>query len=110
MHRVGECYDGGVNKNSTVKSPAAEDIAVERSQDAFKPMPVWVRAPVTGPEHYSGLTRAKLYQLDREGRIRSVSIQEPGQSRGCRLFHLESILRFIESCAETPQSAPLRAE
>ena len=106
MHGVGACYDGGVNNTSTNKPPAAEDIAFERSQDAFKPMPVWVRAPVTGPEHYSGLTRAKLYQLDREGKIRSVSVQEPGQSRGCRLFHLESILRFIESCAETPQSEP----
>ena len=110
MHGFGACYDGSVNKTSSSESPTAENTAFERSQDAFKPMPVWVRAPVTGPEHYSGLTRAKLYQLDREGRIRSVSIQEPGQSRGCRLFHLESILRFIERCAESPQGAPPRAK
>ena len=89
----------------TDNSPNNDNTSVDRSQDAFKPLPVWVRAPVTGPEHYSGLTRAKLYQLDREGRIRSVSIQEPGQSRGCRLFHLESILRFIESCEEKVEVA-----
>ena len=110
MHGVGACYDRSVTTISTNKSPTKEDTAIERSQDAFKPMPVWVRAPVTGPEHYSGLTRAKLYQLDRERRIRSVSIQEPGQSRGCRLFHLESILRFIESCEEMPQGASLHAK
>jgi hypothetical protein len=82
--------------NTTSTDNNTSDVARERSQDAFKPLPVWVRAPVTGPEHYSGLTRAKLYQLDREEKIRSVSIQEPGQSRGCRLFHLGSVLRFIE--------------
>jgi hypothetical protein len=70
-----------------------------------RPLPVWVRAPVTGPEYYSGLTRAKLYQLDREGHIRSVSIQEPGQSRGCRLFHLESILHFIHRCEKERAAA-----
>ena len=99
-----------MNTTSIDTPPAKQDVASERSQDAFKPLPVWVRAPVTGPEHYTGLTRAKLYQLDREGKIRSVSVQEPGQSRGCRLFHLESILRFIESCAETPQSAAPRSK
>jgi hypothetical protein len=89
-----------VNTTSIDKLRAGEAVARERTQDAFKPLPVWVRAPVTGPEHHSGLTRAKLYQLDREGKIRSVSVQEPGQSRGCRLFHLESILRFIELCEQ----------
>ena len=74
MHGVGACYDGSVNKTSTDKSPAAEDTDFERSQDAFKPMPVWVRAPVTGPEHYSGLTRAKLYQLDREKYLTGSSV------------------------------------
>ena len=91
--------------NTTSTDNNTSDVAPERSQDAFKPLPVWVRAPGTGPEHYSGLTRAKLYQLDREGKIRSVSIQEPGQSRGCRLFHLESVLRFIEQCERERASA-----
>lgn len=61
------------------------------------PLPIWFRAPVRGPEHYTGFTRAKLYQLAAEGHIRSVSIREPGKVRGCRLFNLASILAFIEA-------------
>jgi hypothetical protein len=61
-------------------------------------LPVWIRAPKSGPEHYTGFTRSKLYELDAKGKIRSTSIREPGQIRGTRLFNLRSILDFIESC------------
>jgi hypothetical protein len=33
-----------------------------------------------------------------KGFIRSVSIREPGKINGVRLFHLASILNFIERC------------
>jgi len=33
-----------------------------------------------------------------QGFIRFVSIREPGRIKGTRLFHLASILRFIERC------------
>ena len=59
-------------------------------------LPVWVRSPKSGPEHYSGFSRAKLYALAGEGSIRSTSIREPGQLKGTRLFHLGSILALIE--------------
>jgi hypothetical protein len=65
---------------------------------------VWIRAPKSGPEHYSGFTRSKLYELDAKGRIRSASIREAGQVKGTRLFNLQSILDFIESC-ETGQKS-----
>ena len=45
--------------------------------DRIGPIPVWIRAPKTGAETYT------------------VSIREPGKERGCRLFHLGSILEFI---------------
>ncbi len=61
-----------------------------------KGLPVWVRSPKSGPEHYSGFSRAKLYALAGEGSIRSTSIREPGQLKGTRLFHLGSILALIE--------------
>jgi len=60
-------------------------------------VPVWVRAPSHGPEFFSGFSRAKLYQLDADGRIKSKSIREPGKVRGCRLFNLKSILDYIDS-------------
>jgi hypothetical protein len=63
--------------------------------DRIGPIPVWIRAPKTGAETYTGLTRSFLYQLAAQGLIRTVSIREPGKERGCRLFHLQSILEFI---------------
>ena len=60
-------------------------------------LPVWIRAPKSGPEHYTGFSRAKLYELAKRQHIRTGSITEPGQIRGTRLFELESILTFIES-------------
>lgn len=64
------------------------------------PLPIWVRAPVIGVEHYTGFSRAKLYELAGKGLIRSVSIREPGQVKGTRLFHLQSILDYIDKCVE----------
>ena len=78
-------------------SPRVEDLI----QDRDGLLPVWVRSPKTGPEHYTGFTRSKLYELAAERKIRSVSIREPGQIKGTRLFHLASILQFIEMCEGT---------
>lgn len=61
-------------------------------------LPVWVRSPKSGPEHYTGFSRSKLYELVAKGKIKSRSIREPGQIKGTRLFDLRSILDFIESC------------
>lgn len=71
-----------------------EELLTERQG----PLPVWVRAPAHGQEFFSGSTCAKLYEWSGKGFIRSVSIREPGRSKGCRVFHLGSILAFIEKC------------
>ena len=75
-------------------SPSVEQIMTDRQRD----LPVWVRAPKRGHEFYSGCTRPKLYEWAGKGFIRSVSIREPGKIKGVRLFHLASILAFIERC------------
>src|SRR6185437_15335217 len=67
-------------------------------------LPVWIRAPIEGPEYFSGFTRAKLYELSGDRKIRSVSIREPHQIRGTRLFNLSSILDFIEKCERESDS------
>jgi hypothetical protein len=72
-------------------------------------LPIWVRCPVQGPEHYTGFTRAKLYQLAGDGKIRSVAILEPGKVRGCRLFHLASILDYIARCEQQHQEGKVAA-
>jgi hypothetical protein len=74
--------------------------AAELLQDRNGMLPVWVRATLHGPEHYSGFSRAKLYELAKDKKIRSASIREPGQIKGTRLFHLQSILDYIERCEQ----------
>jgi hypothetical protein len=76
-----------------LSTTAAEFMAERQGQ-----LPVWIRSPKSGPEHYVGFSRAKLYELAGDGKIRSVSIRAPGQVKGVRLFHLGSILDFVEAC------------
>jgi hypothetical protein len=69
-------------------------------------VPVWVRAPAQGPEFFSGFSRAKLYELDGKGLIKSKSVREPGKERGCRLFNLKSILDYIDSIPDEQHDNP----
>jgi hypothetical protein len=88
-------HDLGVRENgSRSLAPSASQIMSDRDGA----LPVWVRAPKRGHEFYSGCTRPKLYEWAGKGFIRSVSIREPGKIKGVRLFHLASILGFIERC------------
>jgi hypothetical protein len=79
-------------------SRSASHRATQFMADRDGDLPVWVRAPKRGHEFYSGCTRAKLYEWAAKSFIRSVSIREPGKIKGVRLFHLASILAFIEQC------------
>ena len=72
--------------------------ARELLQDQYKGYPIWLRPPKQGLDHYTGFSRAKLYEGASKGHFRSVSIREPGQTKGTRLFHLASILGYIERC------------
>jgi len=87
---VGKTTSPARRKLSTT---AAELMAERQGQ-----LPVWIRSPKSGPEHFCGFSRAKLYELAGDGKIRSVSIREPGQVKGVRLFHLGSILDFVARC------------
>jgi hypothetical protein len=82
--------------NSDAARDRANAILIEKSGN----LPVWIRPPPRGPDFWCGFGRSKLYQLSKAGFIRSVSIREPGQIKGTRLFELKSILDFIESNAK----------
>lgn len=88
-------YDTGSNaETSRPLSPKAGELLKEQSAG----LPVWIRSPKQGVEFYSGFSRAKLYEGAGKGYFRSVSIRQPGQVKGTRLFHLQSILDFIARC------------
>ena len=75
--------------------------ARELLNDQSKGLPVWIRSPKQGVEFYSGFSRAKLYEGAGKGHFRSVSIREPGQTKGTRLFLLQSLLDYIAKCEQT---------
>jgi hypothetical protein len=82
--------------HKTRLSPQAGELLTERTNG----LPVWIRSPKQGVDFHSGFSRAKLYELAGMGAIRSVSIRQPGQIKGTRLFNLASILAFIEKCEQ----------
>jgi len=43
------------------------------------------------------ISRTKLWQLQKAGKIRSVSLTEPGMARATRLFDAKSISVYTES-------------
>jgi hypothetical protein len=75
--------------------------------DRERGRPVWVRAPKSGPEFFSGFSRSALYEAWKNGEIRSVSVRQPGKLRGLRLFDLESILNYIERSAANGVEVPI---
>lgn len=93
-----------ISDDRDVQGSRACSHARELLTDRIGALPVWIRAPKGGPEHYTGFSRSKLYELYSRGKIESRSIREPGQIRGTRLFNLRSILDFIEGC-ETGEAA-----
>jgi hypothetical protein len=89
---------GGSNAQPTTRPVPAR--ARELLNDQSNGRPEWVRPPKHGLEFYSGFSRARLYQGAKDGDFRSVSIRKPGQVKGTRLFHLQSILDFIARCEQ----------
>ena len=49
---------------------------------------------------HTGIGRSLAYLLYSEGKIESVCIRRPGSTRGKRLWHLPSVLAFLDSCRE----------
>jgi len=84
--------------------------ARELLQDQARGLPVWIRPPKQGVEFYTGLSRSKLYEGAGKGHFRSVSIREPGQVKGTRLFFLQGILDFIERCEQQAANQPNAGE
>lgn len=102
-----------MNKNENGNTaPAPSPVALVRNtrpvsakarellNDQSNGLPVWIRPPKQGVEFYSGLSRAKLYELAAAGKIVSRSLRDPGQIKATRLFLLSSVLDYIASCSD----------
>ena len=69
----------------------------------------WIKSPVRGYCPETGLTRAAFYQLADAGKIKTACIRKPGAIRGNRLFHLGSVLAFLDATAEETAAREVRA-
>ena len=56
------------------------------------------------------ISRTKLWQLQKAGKIRSASLTEPGMTRATRLFDAKSIEAYIESFVPENQKTQTEAE
>jgi hypothetical protein len=58
-------------------------------------------------EPYSSLRRGKLYSLAREGHIKTVSLREPGKTRGRRLIVLSTLKAYLRrlNAEQNPEGA-----
>ena len=73
---------GDTSASKTRLAPQARELLQDRAGN----LPVWIRSPKFGTEFYTGLSRAKLYELASAGKIKSVSIRAAGQVKGTRLW------------------------
>ena len=71
---------------------ATTQIKSDPNQGRIKPE--WIR--VTDAVRVSGMSRSKIYELIKGGKIRSFSKRERGAIRGIRLIFLDSLLEHIE--------------
>ena len=55
--------------------------------------------PAEASRVYS-LSRSKLYELIKNGKIASVSLREEGQTKATRLLSVASLRRFLEARSE----------
>jgi hypothetical protein len=51
-------------------------------------------------QRITGLCRSHLYALQNEGKIRSACLRKPGAIRGKRLWHMGSVISFLNSQIE----------
>ena len=69
--------------------------------------PAFIRYPK--PPHRDpvcGLSRTQLHSLIKAGRVRSVSLKQPGKGRGVRLIEVESLIAAVRNEAAGQSGGP----
>jgi hypothetical protein len=98
------------SEKSRTPSAAANSAKQNKTVAALDPYPNrWIKAPVRGYCPETGLTRAAFYQLAMAGKIKTACLRKPGAIRGCRLFHVGSILEFLDFVAKETAAREVRS-
>lgn len=96
------------SKNPIVSASGVFPNTLGTSIAAYTTAPVESAEVLGGPEFldargvkkYFCISRAHLYELLRDRKIKGISVRRPGASRGKRLFVVASIRNFLNSCGE----------
>jgi hypothetical protein len=75
-------------------------VAVPAKAEIRPVLPEFIRIPSKGLCPWTGLSRAKIYQLMSEGKLRTVCLRKRGATRGTRLIHLQSLLDYLKAQME----------
>ena len=87
-----------MNIDSFIKTKLGE------GQSASDLKPIWIRLPqVTG---CYGISRSKAYQLANEAKVVTSSLHEQGQTKGTKLFNVESLEAYINSFIKSNNQPP----
>lgn len=100
-----------MNLQSSTAGKTAADFELREPKPApFTPE--FIRIPVGQKCPFTGLSRAKLYQLISPSAgngfrpvVKSISLRTPGAAKGVRLIHYPSLLAYLHSFAEESASA-----
>ena len=78
---------------------APANLSGANNREAFRPE--WIRVPksrTTCP--HSGLSRAHIHRLIKDGEIESMSLRKRGAKTGVRLVSYDSLMAYIRSTGE----------
>lgn len=70
--------------------------------EALTNRPEWI--DVKGVQHSFGISKSTTYRLHAAGKIRAVSMKQPGTLRGKRLFSYDSVAAYIEKMANAQEA------
>lgn len=80
---------------------------IEAGNPASGHRPEFIRLPKGGLCPWTGLSRAKMYELilpcesnGFKAPVKSVCLRKPGAVKGARLIHLQSLLGYLEERME----------
>lgn len=60
--------------------------------------PAFIRLPKAGQrDPFTGLSRTALFELLRKGKVKSISMKQPGNKRGIRLIDADSLVAAINA-------------
>ena len=97
--------DTGSNSQTTVAPIREASANASQTQ-----RPEFIRTPKIGLCPYTGLSRAKMYELitvnantGEKPPVKSVCLRKPGAIKGTRLIHLQSLLDYLHAHAEGGQ-------